>query len=750
MANPDPWEDDTWQGCAICGLPSDGDDGTWLYTLGQWGLRIEISALTQLRDEGCLGCCLIFDAIQAVHPNNSPLIPLIRNIQMTIDRGDAGGLTVNVNFRLSDRTTLPTPTTHFELFGLWGSANPFKSLARVDEIIKDTRDVQACGAKISTWLGNCVGPDADTWHTSSCRGTDPDFTPRRLIHVRQASDPDVHLVEPGDPLERVARPVSYVALSYCWGPDTTGIVKTLTENIDQHRRGISISTLPKTLQDAIAVSRSINVRYIWIDALCIIQNDLNDWEAESAKMLDIYSNSRLTIAVHPAASCKDGFLGRQFFGQDTWQIKFQTSIPGNAAPTSPIPMALRLRRARDNGVLLPFPEDDASYETPLLKRGWTFQEAIMPRRIIHFTNRELIWECGSAHWCECGHAVLPPRRQEGGTAHPLLVKTNTETSRTGQILDDPGQVWINILRSYGERGFTNPSDRLIALSGVAKIMVRELIKVPPFQQETLASVYLAGIYRTHIPRQLLWVTDWKKIDMVPSVIKDKTDPYLAPSWSWASVRHLTTYIMGRGQETSHVELVGASCKPKRPGGDLTGMIASGELQICGLVVPVVLNTWPSPWLLPDGSALSGINKWTGRPTNLYHQDHVESVVRARNGCKVEVLCDVEQPVSVSDPDSQLCACWGSNWCWNCAEDIDWENPEFCCMKMATHLRSKAVHGAWERVALGTLHSRSVLPERSRRIPRNTSQQNLDEIKLDFEREEWELFGGGEIKTLRVV
>ncbi|KAL8334433.1 hypothetical protein RB598_008940 [Gaeumannomyces tritici] len=776
MSNHDSWEDqhddisgDKWQGCAICGLSSDGDDGFWLDSLV---FEIEISALLQSRGEGCWGCCLIFDAIAAIHPNHS-LFTETRQIRLTIDRGHAGGLTVK--FTAQDRIVFALPTTSFEIFGLRGLPNPFRSLAKVDEIIQDTRDARVCGAKISTWLGKCVGPDADPWHTSSCRGTDPDFTPRRLIHVRQTSDPDVHLVEPGDPLDQVLHPVSYVALSYCWGPDTTGIVKTLKENIEQHRRGMSISALPRTLQDAITVCRSINVPYIWIDALCIIQNDSNDWETESVKMLDIYSNSHLTIAVHHAVSCKDGFLGGQLFGEETWQIKFHTTIPGNGTPTSSFPMALRQRLSRDDGVLVPFPEDDASHKTPLLERGWTFQEAIMPRRIIHFTTRELIWECGSAHWCECGHVEHPDRYQMHETAHQLLVKTNTETSRTGQIFD-PGQVWINILRSYGKRRFTNPSDRLIALSGVAKIMVRELIKVSPFQQETLVSVYLAGIYRTHMPRQLLWETDWmstKTVDAVPSIIEDRTNPYLAPSWSWASVRHSTTYRMGQWQETSHIELMGAFCTPKQAGGDLTGIIVYGELQIRGLVVPVVLNTWPSSLPLditprPPDDGPTRANKWTGRAAEVRRRDHLESVVRARNGCKVEVLCDVEQAVSVSDPDSQLCACWGSNWCWNCAEDINWDNPEFCCMKMATHMwefgrarwtikghllvfrRSKAVQGAWERVALGTLDSQSVLLASRHKISPRAGRQNPEEIKRDFEREEWGLFRGGEIKTLRVV
>ncbi|KLU89826.1 hypothetical protein MAPG_08795 [Magnaporthiopsis poae ATCC 64411] len=752
----DDISDDPFEGCAICGLPRDGDDGTWLEMLG---FDVDFPALLRSRGDGCWGCCLIADAISAVRPNHSHFTKT-REMFATIYRGDAGGL--QVSFGAKDRGIIsPLPPTHFEIFGLEGTANPFSSLATVEEIIPDTRDARVCGAKISAWLDKCLGPNS--WHTSSCRGTNPSFTPRRLVDVRRTNDPDVHLVELGALSEQIAYPLCYVALSYCWGPDTTGIVKTLTDNIDQHRRGISVSTLPKTLQDAIAVCRSIEARYIWIDALCIIQNDLSDWETESIKMLDIYSNSHLTIAVHPARSCKDGFLGGQLFGRATWQMKFHTMNPENNTPTSSFPMALRQRLAREDGPLVQCPEDDASFRTPLLERGWTFQEAIMPRRIVHFTTRELIWECGSAHWCECGHVEHLDRYRMPGPAHELLVKTNTETSRTGQILDNPGQVWINTLRSYGRRSFTSPSDRLIALSGVAKIMVQELIKVAfPFQKETLASVYLAGIYRTPIPRHLLWETDWINTtagNAARPTTEDRTNPYLAPSWSWASVKHMTTYLMGQWQETSHVELVGAFCKPKQAGGDPTGNIAYGELQLRGLVVPVVLSSWPSSSFPRTGNA--GSSKWTGGFAVVRRRPgQPRSIVRAPNGCKVEVLCDVEQAVSVSDPDSELCACWGSNWCWSCAEGIDWENPEFCCMKVATHVseaargrwsirghllvfrQSKAVQGAWERVALGTLDTN---PPTSW-----VSGQNLEDMKRDFERDEWVLFRGGEIKTLRLV
>ncbi|PQE20746.1 heterokaryon incompatibility protein [Rutstroemia sp. NJR-2017a BBW] len=107
----------------------------------------------------------------------------------------------------------------------------------------------------------------------------------------------------------------YACLSYCWGTDLDNNVKTLKANLKQHLDGILISVLPKTIQDAVLVCQRLGIRYLWVDALCIIQDDEEDWENESIQMCDIYSGSHITIAAHRVESCKQGFLWKQEFGQ---------------------------------------------------------------------------------------------------------------------------------------------------------------------------------------------------------------------------------------------------------------------------------------------------------------------------------------------------------------------------------------------------------------------------------------------------
>lgn len=98
----------------------------------------------------------------------------------------------------------------------------------------------------------------------------------------------------------------YVALSHCWGPSQPFILTTASETA--FRNGIPFQALPRTFQDAVTITRLLCLRYLWIDSLCILQDDKDDWERESANMADVYRNAYLTIAASNAASHAEGFL----------------------------------------------------------------------------------------------------------------------------------------------------------------------------------------------------------------------------------------------------------------------------------------------------------------------------------------------------------------------------------------------------------------------------------------------------------
>lgn len=100
----------------------------------------------------------------------------------------------------------------------------------------------------------------------------------------------------------------YIALSYCWG-NTGQQAVTTTANFQARKHGIDIGELPQTFQDAILLARELQVRYLWIDSLCIIQDDENDWETEAPMMSQVYANSisQLRLVVQRVRR-KDAFL----------------------------------------------------------------------------------------------------------------------------------------------------------------------------------------------------------------------------------------------------------------------------------------------------------------------------------------------------------------------------------------------------------------------------------------------------------
>lgn len=130
--------------------------------------------------------------------------------------------------------------------------------------------------------------------------------PKRLIHVGTENGDAPRLVETKNMV------ASYCALSYCWGPG--GFTTTTQANLSKHmQNGIPMDGLPLLLQHAIIVVRALGFQYIWIDALCIVQDDAEDWAGEAARMHVVYANADLTISTKTSSTCHSSlFQDRKF------------------------------------------------------------------------------------------------------------------------------------------------------------------------------------------------------------------------------------------------------------------------------------------------------------------------------------------------------------------------------------------------------------------------------------------------------
>jgi len=146
-------------------------------------------------------------------------------------------------------------------------------------------------------------------------------------------------------------------------------------------------------------------------------------------------------------------------------------------------------------------------EEPLLRRAWTFQERFLAPRTLHFTNSQIFWECNENHWCE----TYP-----NGT---LLRRT--QPSRFPKVAQKPSEIWPNTVTLYSTGSLSYPTDKLVAISGVAKWLGAQT-----------KDDYLAGIWRKDLVKQLCWKRDMVQFD---SSSHTRPTAYLAPSWSWASI-----------------------------------------------------------------------------------------------------------------------------------------------------------------------------------------------------------------------
>ena len=122
-------------------------------------------------------------------------------------------------------------------------------------------------------------------------GIDSGKLPTRVLDVRGADDSlPPRLVETRGLYDKG----KYIALSHCWGLDRH--IVTNEANFKSHKRGIPYESLPKTFQDAVVMARRLAASYLWIDFLCIIQDDVQDWKDEAMKMADVYRNAYCTLA----------------------------------------------------------------------------------------------------------------------------------------------------------------------------------------------------------------------------------------------------------------------------------------------------------------------------------------------------------------------------------------------------------------------------------------------------------------------
>lgn len=416
-----------------------------------------------------------------------------------------------------------------------------------------------------------------------CSNRDDGILPTRVLDVTGST---IKLVISDTSLQG-----KYVALSHCWGASQP--LKTLKENIASHQEGIDQRALPQTFQDAITVTRYLEIQYLWIDSLCIVQDDSLDWEREAAKMVDVYGLAYLVLAASSAAGGSEGFLGPR---ANHWEGSLKVPCP------SPHWMAPIHYREVVNHAM---PNSTSRTQGPLETRGWTFQERAMAKRFVSFGKRELFWNCSTLWDCECDWTHI--RRGKPNDDFYDMQKHGTLLfPRINQLSkEDLYHEWrIAIVYPYSSRDLTFSKDRLFALSAITTTF-----------HERLDDQFLAGLWKEQLHRDL----GWYRHELLCEGFE--TNSYTGPSWSWVSLHPgvtVTWNMLIKGLRlASTCHIIEADCTPSS---DISpfGSVSAGHITLEGLFVPATAAFRPAQArLLDENNCVYQLKEW---PNDAFHAD----------------------------------------------------------------------------------------------------------------------------------
>jgi hypothetical protein len=305
-----------------------------------------------------------------------------------------------------------------------------------------------CFDAVQKWISRCQQE-----HTL-CNSTKEDNLPHRVLEIQCLRPLRVRVVEGR------SRHGKYACLSYRWGSQTK--LKSLnTRNLSLYKAMIPRRNLYPLVRDAITIASKLRLRYIWIDAYCILQDRKEDWEKEAAEMGSVYERAFLTI------SATDSYNGRKVFSTIQPKSFLITEVNGES---------VFIRRVPHHPVKCCSDGQEELKPGTTLSRAWVYQERLLSRRFIHFTREEIFWECRQCTWCECGSSMNDWAQLRRG--RPRMLEN---------------QPWWHITSQYDGTELTYEDDRLPALAGVAKRFA-----------EIHGKTYLAGHWEEDLPSSLGW------------------------------------------------------------------------------------------------------------------------------------------------------------------------------------------------------------------------------------------------------
>lgn len=392
-------------------------------------------------------------------------------------------------------------------------------------------------------------------------------------------------------------------------------MKLSQADIRDFKEGVPVETLPKTFRDAIQFASKLEtVGYIWIDSLCILQDEKDDWLSQSAQMDKVYGESFLNISSTAAKNDDEGL----FFERNhelLWGDEINLDVsgipglmpdtPGDRKPWVDQP---DLRRCIILDVSF---WDDLVNDAPVNKRGWVLQERVMAPRVLHFCKDQIAWECLEHNRAESLPLEVPTfqlRSDEivNGRRLRSLGERSARELRLSRLHGgfDPEhhlepqiyifELWKQIVEVYSRMELTDKMDKIVALSGIARQIA---IQIGTPENPT---TYVAGLWRLHLESQLLWKVETVFEQQTRTFKHPSTRPCeqqsRAPSFSWASVdTHMGNGVVygevtDRGLKIEIVRVEVEAESSERPYGLIK---EGGSIWIWGVLRPVRLFLFTS-------------------------------------------------------------------------------------------------------------------------------------------------------------
>ncbi|KAI6765762.1 hypothetical protein HG530_006832 [Fusarium avenaceum] len=457
---------------------------------------------------------------------------------------------------------------------------------------------------IKQWLEHC-----DQDHDQCKYAKDTTWKPTRLLHISpKLGSLHIRLVEGAD----IPDQVEYVTLSHRWG--SASHVQLKKDNLESFKTPMALENLSRTFNDACEIVRKLGHEYLWIDSLCIIQDDEKDWAFEAGRMASVYGNAWLCISAHVAAEDKNGLFSKER-DENAW-----------------LPVWVR----REWGG--PFSGDYCVSEyqhwwmhvtnSSLNKRSWVLQERILAPRVLHLGLEQVALECCSTAVCERLLFGDPTSAEGFALMSPLknfILGLRNNDLKDNLTVEYVFGNWNQIVRAYGQGQLTIEADKLIALAGLVDVFdqvfaskepesddnIEEVNKVKGNQSDLLSQDgeafhqmptkrnFIAGLWRPYAEMQLVWratskVQRYQPHGNAPGAPGKRYNRYVAPSWSWCSLKD--TFVEpqeARSIDTYFVKILDVkivpspNLDPETPLSGLKYCTAPGSfLRLRGSILPI--------------------------------------------------------------------------------------------------------------------------------------------------------------------